>query len=166
MSNFSESLHGLRDVEGLVGSFVLSEDGAVLLRDLPAMFTSEGLAEVGPRITRLRETLSSDGASANVVIRYADHKLILRPLPEISIVAVAEHAINMAQLKMALNLAAKALARADLSGVLASAPAVGTSAGPATARSLTGEATPSAQSTLGSSVPVQRYYRGRPVSSA
>ncbi len=121
MSNALESLKGLRDVDGIIGSFVVSAQGVVLLRDLPAMFTQSALAEVGPRIARLRDTLSHEGDVSNIVIRYEDHKLVVRAQLELAIVVLAEQGIHMPQLKMALNLVSKSLLKADL-GALASVP--------------------------------------------
>lgn len=114
MSSALESLRSLRDVDGIVGSFVLSEEGALLLRDLPSVFDRAALAEVGPRVSRLREALSNDGVSPSVVVRYDDHKLILRSLPEMSLIVLTEHTVNMTQLKMALNLVGKMLIKSDL----------------------------------------------------
>ncbi len=78
------------------------------------MFSNDVLADVGPRVLRLRETLSQDGAAAQVVVRYEDHKLILRPQAESSIVVLALHSINLAQLKIALNLVNRSLSVSHL----------------------------------------------------
>jgi len=142
-----ESLKGLRDVEGILGSFVLSQAGHVVLRDLPQMFSNDVLADVGPRVFRLRETLSQDGAAAQVVVRYEDHKLILRPLPESSIVVLALHNVNMSQLKMALNLVGRSFSKVDFN----TASAVQSHAGESTNKS----APPSARGA---------YYRGQRIS--
>ncbi len=125
MSNALESLKGLRDVDGIIGSFVVSAPGLVLLRDLPAIFTQAALAEVGPRIARLREALSHEGDVSNIVVRYEDHKLVVRGQPELAIVVLAEQGIHMPQLKMALNLVSKSLLKADLGALAGVLPSVG-----------------------------------------
>jgi hypothetical protein len=138
-SSVVESLQGLRDVQGVLGSFVLGRSGRVLCKDLPRLFDDRVFEEVGPRILRLKETLSGDGPGLdNVVIRYSEHKLHLRFLSANVLGVITSIGVNAASLKMALTLSSRRI-ETDLgpeplglsSGDRHSAvPAVGTAAPP------------------------------------
>jgi hypothetical protein len=107
-SSVVESLQGLRDVQGVLGSFVLGRSGRVLCKDLPRLFDDRVFEEVGPRILRLKETLSGDGPGLdNVVIRYSEHKLHLRFLSANVLGVITSIGVNAASLKMALTLSSR-----------------------------------------------------------
>ena len=77
----TETLQSMRDVPGLQGSFVVSDLGRLLARDMPALFGDEVLAEVGPRALRLRDTMGDGTDSlAWCVVRYPTNVLCMRPL--------------------------------------------------------------------------------------
>jgi predicted regulator of Ras-like GTPase activity (Roadblock/LC7/MglB family) len=106
-----ETLTGLRDVDDVHGSFLLSEGGQLVARDLPSVFHSELFAEVGPRLVRLRETLEAEGeAVSTLTLRFADHKLHLRTIGQLLLGVVTTSKVNGPALRMALNLVTKRLA--------------------------------------------------------
>lgn len=106
------TLGALRDVGGIQGSFVVSRSGALLAKDLPAVFDDGLFAVVGPRIARLHETLVKDGEGlAHVVMRFNEHKLHLRSAPFGFLCALSDLGINVSALKMALTLVARRLER-------------------------------------------------------
>ena len=108
MASIEESLRTLRDVEGVFGSFVLSGSGAVVSKDLPAVFDNEVLAEVGPRITRLYETFASGGQELeSVMLRYFEHKLYLRKMAWGLIGILSDIQVNLPALRMVGNLVAR-----------------------------------------------------------
>ncbi len=81
MGTITNSLRMLRDVEGVHGSFVVAMSGSLVDSDLPAVFDSDLLGEVGPRVARLYETFFSGGGDLETcVIRYAEHKLYVRKM--------------------------------------------------------------------------------------
>ena len=81
MLSLEETLQSLRDVDGVQGSFVVAPSGALVAKDLPAIFDGELFSEVGPRIARLYETFLSGGEEMDAcVLRYAEHKLYVRKL--------------------------------------------------------------------------------------
>ena len=102
--NLTRVLSSLRDVDGIVGSFVVNADGELVAQDLPAYF--EGVAEqVAPRAVRLRDALSlSEGSVSTCTIRYADHKLSLRSVHGALLAVLANHHVNAPALRMAMNL--------------------------------------------------------------
>ena len=72
------SLHSLRDIEGVYGSFIVDANGETVARDLPALFDAHTLSESGERIVRLWEVLSEDGAPEYALVEFAEYSLFLR----------------------------------------------------------------------------------------
>ncbi len=109
-AQLSEALASMRDVRGMQGSFVVSDFGRLLARDMPSMFGDDILGEVGPRALRLRETLcySSDDMAA-CTVRYADFLLFLRPLRDGLLCVLSAADVNQAVMRMAINLAIRRL---------------------------------------------------------
>ncbi len=105
--SLSATLSTLRDVEGIIGSFVVNEDGDLLAQDLPAYFA--GVAEeVGPRVLRLCDALAlSEGAVSTCTVRYTNHKLTLRSIDGALLAVLTSAAVNAPALRMAINLVAR-----------------------------------------------------------
>jgi predicted regulator of Ras-like GTPase activity (Roadblock/LC7/MglB family) len=106
-------LRSLRDVEGVLGSFVLGRLGALEARDLPDYFDSAVLLEVAPRVERLYEswkTLGSELQSASLA--FAEHKLHLREFGPGFLVVVSLVHVNTPALRMAMGMVARRLAAA------------------------------------------------------
>ncbi len=108
--NLGSVLEGLRDLEGVFGSFMLTRSGELLGKDLPAVFDDALFAEVGPRITRLTDTLiDEDDRLSTLNVSAGSYKLHLRDLPDgILGVLMSMHA-NMPALSMAINVAVRRL---------------------------------------------------------
>ncbi|HEY0714278.1 MAG TPA: roadblock/LC7 domain-containing protein [Polyangia bacterium] len=103
-------LSPLRDVPGVEGSFVVSDLGRLLARDMPPVFGDDVLGEVGPRALRLRDTLSYAGEELDAaIIRYADYYLFIRPLGDGVLCALTAREVNVPAVKMALHLCARSL---------------------------------------------------------
>lgn len=103
------ALQTLRDLDGILGSFLVSDSGTVVAQDLPAYFGSAA-ADIGPRAQRLQEALSlSQGEVNQCVLRYGPHKISLRPVSGGLLTIVASSDINLPALRMAANLVAKKL---------------------------------------------------------
>jgi predicted regulator of Ras-like GTPase activity (Roadblock/LC7/MglB family) len=99
-------LSTLRDVEGVEGAFVISDDGALLDKDLPAMFDPQLFLEVGPRIVRLKETFASGGDEMDsCMIRFSDFKLFIRAMQQGFLCILSTVAVNMPALRMGVQLA-------------------------------------------------------------
>jgi predicted regulator of Ras-like GTPase activity (Roadblock/LC7/MglB family) len=104
----SQVLAAMRDVDGVHGSFVVTKAGALAGKDLPAMFDDAVLTEVGRRIARLNEGLSAGGQNFdNCVMRFADHKLYLRSVPNGFLCVLSTNGVNTPALKMALTLTSR-----------------------------------------------------------
>src|ERR1035438_4746304 len=105
MANIAETLRMLRDVDGVHGSFVVAGTGALVDSDLPAIFDSTLLGEIGPRIARLYETFFSGGADMETcVLRYAEHKLYVRRMTWGIIAVLSNVGVNLPALRMVANL--------------------------------------------------------------
>jgi len=104
----SQVLSAMRDVDGVHGSFVITKTGALAGKDLPAMFDDAVLTEVGRRIARLNEGLCAGGQDFdNCVMRFADHKLYLRSVPNGFLCVLSTNGVNTPALKMALTLTSR-----------------------------------------------------------
>ena len=104
------SLGTLKDVAGILGSFVFTEDGRLVAREIPALFDDTALSEASGRLTRLRETFAAVGDRLDVaVVRFRDHKLYLKVLGGGMLCIVAEGGVNMPALRMAANLVGRRL---------------------------------------------------------
>ena len=103
-------LQSLRDVEGGLGSFALDEAGALLERDLPAVYHDDVLLESGPRIVRVCEAIEHGGeALDSLVLRFADYKLHIRRSRGGLLCVIANAESNPPALRMALALVARRL---------------------------------------------------------
>jgi predicted regulator of Ras-like GTPase activity (Roadblock/LC7/MglB family) len=147
------SLGTLKDVAGITGSFVFTEDGRLVAREIPALFDDTALAEASGRLTRLRDTFAAVGDRLDVaVVRFRDHKLYIKALGAGMLCIVAEGGVNMPALRMAANLVGRrivpALERAAHEPPPPAAPAPTV-------------APPSRQP--GVAPPGMRRFRGRPV---
>jgi predicted regulator of Ras-like GTPase activity (Roadblock/LC7/MglB family) len=103
-SALTETLQSMRDVPGLQGSFVVSDLGRLLARDMPALFADDVLAEVGPRALRLRDTMGDGTDSlAWCVVRYPTNVLCMRPLRDGLLIVLTESDTNLPALRMAMS---------------------------------------------------------------
>jgi predicted regulator of Ras-like GTPase activity (Roadblock/LC7/MglB family) len=119
------SLSTLKDVAGIMGSFVFTEDGRLVAREIPALFDDTALAEASGRLTRLRETFAAVGDRLDVaVVRFRDHKLYLKALGAGMLCIVAEGGVNMPALRMAANLVGRRIVPALERAALEPAPLV------------------------------------------
>ncbi len=127
----TQILAGMRDVDGVHGSFVVTKTGALAGKDLPPMFDDAVLNEVGRRVVRLHEGLCADGDDFDhCVMRFADHKLYLRSVAHGFLCVLSTNGVNTPALKMALTLTSR---RVDPL-IADAAAAMSTGAAPAAAR--------------------------------
>jgi predicted regulator of Ras-like GTPase activity (Roadblock/LC7/MglB family) len=106
----SQMLDALRDVRGVQGSFVLSSDGALVVRDMGTLLNEELLVELGPRAVRLCETFTAETVPVtSCAIRFSDLLLFLRPIPGGVLCVVSTLEVNMPALKMGVSLTSRRL---------------------------------------------------------
>jgi predicted regulator of Ras-like GTPase activity (Roadblock/LC7/MglB family) len=103
-----EHLRMLRDVDGVHGSFVVSEAGSLVDRDLPEAFDDALFEDVGPRVARLFETFISGGRDMETcMLRYTEHRLYIRKITWGIMAVVSSAAVNLPALRMVANLVAR-----------------------------------------------------------
>jgi predicted regulator of Ras-like GTPase activity (Roadblock/LC7/MglB family) len=104
------ALAPLRDLPQVQGSFVFSEMGRLLARDLSALFGDDILAEVAPRALRLCETFSNGHEELRgCTLRYATHLVLLRPMRDGVLCVLASNDVNVLALRMGVNLTVRRL---------------------------------------------------------
>lgn len=104
----STPIDALRDVNGVLGSFVVDRAGRLVMKDLPAVFDDSLFEEVGPRVVRLGETLGEGGELPETVsLRFAEHRLHVKFLRAGVLATLCNPSVNAAALKMAITLTAR-----------------------------------------------------------
>ena len=110
-TSVTTALATLKDVAGITGSFVFTNDGQLVAREIHAMFDDAALGDAAERLSRLSDTFASVGDELELaVIRYQDHKLYLKVLNGGMLCILAEGVVNMAALRMAANLVGRRIA--------------------------------------------------------
>ena len=99
------SLATMKDVGGVMGSFVCTPNGRLVAREIPAMFEDGVLTEAGSRLVRMREAFAAGGDELEVgVVRFRDHRVYFKSVGDSLLCILAEGTVNMAALRMAANL--------------------------------------------------------------
>jgi predicted regulator of Ras-like GTPase activity (Roadblock/LC7/MglB family) len=121
--NVQSVLRSLRDVDGVVGSFVLGRQGELAARDLPDYFDAGALSEVGPRIERLYEAWKSlDAELETASLVFAEHRLHVRELGSGFLAVLSNEQVNAPALRMAINMVSRRVSPA-LAARASTAPA-------------------------------------------
>jgi predicted regulator of Ras-like GTPase activity (Roadblock/LC7/MglB family) len=108
---FPAALATLKDIAGINGSFVFTNSGQVVARELNPSFDDAILGEVAERLSRIHDTFAAVGDELDfVVIRFREHKLYLKVLSSGMLCILADQIVNMAALRMAANLVARRIA--------------------------------------------------------
>lgn len=100
-------LRTLRDIDGVLGSFVISSRGELLGRDVTAACGSDVLALVGGRLQQLCNAfVSADigGPFESTTLYFPQYKLHIRAFANLYIVAVVSAEVNLPALRMAMNM--------------------------------------------------------------
>jgi hypothetical protein len=101
-------LRSLTDIQGVIGSFLLTDAGSLVATDVPPTFDIAGLAEAGPRIARLADLGGTYGEETQfIVFRFAEYKLYIRVLRTIFLGVLVTPAASMPVLKAAAAVVAR-----------------------------------------------------------
>ena len=107
------SLATLKDVAGIMGSFVCTPDGRLVSREISAVFDDGALAEAGSRLLRMREAFAAGGDEMEVgVIRFQDHRIYTKTVGNSMLMILTEADVNMPALRMAANLVGRRISAA------------------------------------------------------
>jgi hypothetical protein len=101
-------LRSLRDIEGVLGSFLVDGSGLLLARDMPSIFDELTLRSASQRLSQLRAAFESDGhAFEGCTARFGGHLLVLRAAEKRTLCVLCPVGTNMNTLQMGLNLVAR-----------------------------------------------------------
>jgi predicted regulator of Ras-like GTPase activity (Roadblock/LC7/MglB family) len=107
------SLATLNDVAGVAGSFVCTQSGRLIARQIPALFEDSVLVEAGSRLLRVGEAFAAGGDELEMaVIRYGEHRIYLKSIAGGILCIVVAGQVNMPALRMAANLVGRRIAPA------------------------------------------------------
>jgi len=106
------ALTTLRDIEGVVGSFVIDGDGHVLGRDIPAMFDDATLGYAAERLARLRDALEGERSTLEGgVARFGSHLLVMKAAADRTLCVIVPQGTNLMSLQMGANIVARRVAQ-------------------------------------------------------
>jgi len=105
-----ETLHTLRDIKGVQGSFIVrAGTGQVLGRDLTTVLDDATLAQVGPRIDRMLNVVESQPPTESLAMCFGDQRLDVRRMGFGHLCVLAEATISQPALRMAIKLVCRKL---------------------------------------------------------
>jgi hypothetical protein len=120
-SHLLPTLKSLRDIEGVLGSFVWFEDGRVVASDVPSGCSAATLEAVATRVQRLCEAFVSVGDRfESTTLAFAHYKLHVCTIEWAYLGIVVSRQVNRSALDMAVT-----LARRDVASLLAQGPISG-----------------------------------------
>jgi predicted regulator of Ras-like GTPase activity (Roadblock/LC7/MglB family) len=107
----SVALRSLRDVPGVLGSFVWRRDGQVVASDVPPSCAPSTLAALAIRLQRMCEGFANVGdAFESTTLVFRDYKLHVCGVAWASVGIVVSNRVNMSALQLALQLSLRELA--------------------------------------------------------
>ncbi|HKU38625.1 MAG TPA: hypothetical protein VJR89_10775 [Polyangiales bacterium] len=112
MHRISLRLRSLRDIDGVLGSFMIGERGELLGRDVTAACGSDVLMLVSSRMQQLCDAfVSADigGAFESTTLCFPQYKLQVRAIGSAFLVAVLSAQVNLPALRMAMNMLGRQL---------------------------------------------------------
>ena len=126
------SLATLKDVAGVAGSFVCTDSGRLLAREIPSLFEDQVLGEAGTRLLRMGEAFAAVGDDLDMaVVRYGDQRVYLKWITGGLLCVVVSGRVNMPALRMAANLVCRRIAPAVAQAQAAQLPAPAVESAPA-----------------------------------
>jgi len=166
------ALHSLRDIQGVLGSFLLDEVGQLVARDMPSVFDETTLAQASLRLSQLRGAFeagkdSFDGCTA----RFGGHLLVLRAAEARTLCVLCPVGTNLSTLTMGINLVSRRVSAArrplSLPPAAPAAPARGSVPPPMTPIASQPARITAPDESRETIVPepmaTTRFFRGRPV---
>lgn len=105
-------LQSLRDIEGVLGSFLLDDRGELIAHDMPTLFDQSTLAYASARLSQLRAALESATTEGfgGCTARFGSHLLLLRAAQARTLCVLCPVGTNLNTLQMGLNLVARRVA--------------------------------------------------------
>jgi len=103
-------LTALKDIPGVIGSFVLNDKGALVSREMPAIYPDDIYPEMGRRLIGVYEAIALQMASlGDLLLKFEGSWFLCRRTPQCYLGILTSEAVNYPALKMATNVALKQL---------------------------------------------------------
>jgi hypothetical protein len=107
-SDMQAALSTLRDVEGVMGSFVIDGEGSVLARDMPSMVDDGALSYAGRRLIRIALSVEALGKRADQYsLRFGSFLLVARAAHPVTLCVLLSGTSNVTALHMGTTLVAR-----------------------------------------------------------
>jgi predicted regulator of Ras-like GTPase activity (Roadblock/LC7/MglB family) len=101
-------LTALKDIPGVVGSFVLNEKGLLVSREMPKVYPDEIYPEMGRRLVGVYEAIASQAiALGDLVLKFDSYWFLCRRTAQCFLGVLTTEAVNYPALRMATNVALK-----------------------------------------------------------
>lgn len=101
-------LVALKDIPGVVGSFVLNPQGVLIAREMPAIFPDNIFPNLGRRLASVVEALETQiSAVQEMLLKFEGHWIFVRRSTQGFLTILASDSVNFPALKMASNVALK-----------------------------------------------------------
>lgn len=103
-------LTALKDIPGVVGSFVLNDKGALVSREMPAIYPDDIYPEMGRRLIGVYEAIALQMASlGDFLLKFDGYWFLCRRTTQCFLGILTTESVNYPALKMATNVALKQL---------------------------------------------------------
>ena len=101
-------LTALKDIPGVVGSFVLNRTGGLVSREMPAVYPDSVYPEIGRRLLSVHEAIESQVTGVSeCVLKFDSYWFVCRRTPECLLGVLTTDTVNHPALRMAANVALK-----------------------------------------------------------
>jgi predicted regulator of Ras-like GTPase activity (Roadblock/LC7/MglB family) len=101
-------LTSLKDIPGVVGSFVLNPQGALLAKEMPSIYPGEIFPEMGRRLVSVGEVLEQQTTSfQELLLKFEGSWLFVRRTTQCLLSVLVSETVNYPALRMATNVALK-----------------------------------------------------------
>jgi hypothetical protein len=115
-------LNALKDIPGVVGSFVLGDEGALLCRELPAIYPDAIFSELGRRLIGVKDAVETQAPPfADLLLKFDSFCLLNRRASKCTLSILATQSVNQPALRMATNVALKQIEEKIASGAMPAA---------------------------------------------
>jgi predicted regulator of Ras-like GTPase activity (Roadblock/LC7/MglB family) len=103
-------LASLKDIPGVVGSFVLNPQGALLAKEMPAVYPVAIFPEMGRRLVSVGEVLEQQTAAfQELLLKFEGSWLFVRRTTQCLLSVLVTETVNYPALRMATNVALRQL---------------------------------------------------------
>jgi predicted regulator of Ras-like GTPase activity (Roadblock/LC7/MglB family) len=101
-------LTALKDIPGVVGSFVLTPQGTLAAREMPPVYPDDIFPELGRRLATIGEVVDSQmGPMQELLMKFEGFKVFVRHAANCCLTVLVAESVNFPALRMATNVALK-----------------------------------------------------------